>query len=136
MNPKAKCTGQVRKFDLLLFKMGLNTYLRLPRRLDELQALARDVWHAHVHPLESPPTIKFARSGNSYYWSENNTIVLIRSQQRFQILLHELAHAMCPRGYWHGRAFQEKYLTLLIENAEPWMVEYILRAAFESKFIR
>lgn len=88
-----------------------------------LQRLAGYVWASESVQRPAPrvvagrgtPADGLAGGSTGYTsYEQAGKIVLARTQRNVSVLLHELAHAMHPRGYHHGPAWLATYKRLLV----------------------
>lgn len=106
----------------------------------QLQRLAVRVW-LDVGRTTPPPRV-VAGSGMPWgtlyvgwtSYEQGGRIVLARHQRNMAVLLHEVAHALHPRGIAHGPRFMKTWIGLCVQygRADP---AYLINMAAEAKVL-
>lgn len=108
-------TAVYRWEDAVINTSGNAFYLKHVMPLPECEALIRRVFRDYK-PLARPPRVKDGRGTKDAY-GNSWVINLPKWARTIPVILHEIAHALDPRGAWHGPEFARLMLDLLVKYA-------------------
>jgi hypothetical protein len=117
-------TRRLYRFEDALVTPFRGTGALVQRSMVNLREFAEAVWLLEVGDLRNLPVIVAGQgcSGTPRQsYQMGNRIELSRHERCYAVVLHELAHAMLPRGWTHGPAFVSKIVGLYVTytNIDP-----------------